>query len=41
MRPSSRRSVHKGKSARKFRRNTMRTKGANMQAGPMRGGIRL
>lgn len=40
MRPLRRRNVNKGKSARQFRRNTTRTKGANI-SGPMRGGIRL
>jgi len=33
--------VNKGKSARQFRSNSSRTKGANITAGPMRGGIRL
>jgi len=36
-----RRFVNKGKSARQFRANSARTKVANIQAGPMRGGIRL
>lgn len=40
MRPSFRRGVHKGKSARRFRRNVRRTKAANIGS-PMRGGIRL
>lgn len=40
MRPSSRKPVHKGKSASKFRHNTTRTKSVNVR-GPMRGGIRL
>lgn len=33
--------VNKAKSAREFQRNTRRTKAANVQAGPMRGGWRL
>lgn len=41
MRPVSRRSVNKGRSARQFRGNTMRTRAANMNTAPMRGGIRL
>lgn len=40
MRPVSRRSVHKGRSARKFRGQSARTKYANVRA-PMRGGWRL
>lgn len=40
MNPVSRRPVNKSYSAKKFRKNTTRTKAANMQ-GPMRGGIRL
>lgn len=36
-----RQSVNKGRSARKFRGHTSRTKGANMRGAPMRGGIRL
>lgn len=40
MRPSRRRPVSKRKSARKFRRQARRTKGANM-AQVMRGGIRF
>lgn len=40
MKPVSRYGVNKRKSAGKFRRATMRTKGANL-SGPMRGGIRL
>lgn len=40
MRPLHRSSVNKGKSARKFRKQAARTKGANI-AGVMRGGIRL
>lgn len=34
-------SVNKRKSAGKFRRNTSRTKGANIAPPPMRGGYRL
>lgn len=33
--------VNKHKSASQFRRNTTRTKAANIKAGPMRGGWRL
>lgn len=40
MRPVSRSPVNKGRSAKRFRRDTTRTKGANMAA-PMRGGWRL
>jgi len=40
-RPLVRRPVNKGASARKFRRQSQRTKGANMKGAPMRGGIRL
>lgn len=40
MRPLKRRGVNKGRSARKFRKHSSRTKAANM-AMPMRGGIRL
>lgn len=40
MRVSGRHAVSKGRSARKFRHNVSRTKGANM-AGPMRGGFRF
>lgn len=40
MRPSYRSGVNKGRSARKFRGHSKRTKSANMK-GPMRGGIRL
>lgn len=40
MRPVKRFAVNKRKSAKKFRRNSGRTKMANMTA-PMRGGIRL
>lgn len=41
MRPSKRYGVNKGRSASKFRKQTHRTKSANIYAGPMRGGIRL
>lgn len=41
MRPLSRSSVNKGRSAAQFRGNVSRTKGANVTAAPMRGGIRL
>lgn len=40
MRPVKRFGVSKGRSARKFRRNVGRTKGANLVM-PMRGGWRL
>lgn len=33
--------VNKHRSARSFRRNTMRTKSINLRGAPMRGGIRL
>lgn len=36
-----RRHVSKGRSAHQFRSNVRKTKGANVWAGPMRGGIRL
>lgn len=41
MRPVERRSVSKRKSASQFRRNTTRTKAANMAGPSMRGGWRL
>jgi len=41
IRPLKRRGVHKGRSARQFRSNVGRTKGANMQQGLARGGWRL
>lgn len=41
MRPLYRSGVNKGRSARKFRSQVKRTKGANIQMGPMRGGWRL
>lgn len=40
MRPVTRHSVNKHRSAKRFRKSSQYTKGANM-AGPMRGGIRL
>jgi len=40
MRPSRRHGVNKRKSSRSFRRQSRRTKGANVQA-VMRGGIRM
>lgn len=36
-----RRPVNKHSSAKKFRHNTQKTKAANVQPNPMRGGIRL
>lgn len=41
MRPTSRRSVSKVSSVRKFRKNVSRTKAPNIFPAPMRGGIRL
>lgn len=41
MSPLGRRPVHKASSAKRFRKSVSKTKGANIQAGPMRGGIRL
>lgn len=41
MRPSSRHSVSKGRSAKRFRGAAGRTKSANMRPGLARGGIRL
>ncbi|WNK14859.1 MAG: hypothetical protein [Microvirus sp.] len=41
MRPLKRSGVSKGKSAKKFRKQSSRTKMANLSPGPMRGGIRL
>ena len=41
MKPLSRHSVSKHRSAAQFRGNVSRTKGANVAAAPMRGGIRL
>lgn len=41
MRPSRRSGVSKGKSARSFRKQSGRTKGANMAPPPMRGGYRF
>lgn len=41
MRPLRRGHVHKGRSARQFRRKSGRTKSLNVKGSPMRGGIRL
>jgi hypothetical protein len=41
MRPLSRGSVSKGRSARRFRSQSQRTKAPNMRQAPMRGGWRL
>lgn len=41
MRPSSRSPVNKYRSARKFRKQTSRTKVQNLRGAPMRGGWRL
>ena len=41
MRPVSRGSVNKSRSVRQFRKNSARTKRANVNTSPMRGGIRL
>lgn len=41
MRPLSRGHVSKRRSARVFRKHSMRTKSANMSLNPMRGGWRL
>lgn len=41
MRPVKRSGVHKGKSARKFRKNISRTRAPNLVMAPMRGGWRL
>lgn len=41
MRPVKRSGVSKGRSARQFKRNVRRTKGANVAPPPMRGGFRL
>ena len=41
MRPSSRHSVNKGRSAAQFRTNVSRTRAANVSSMPMRGGWRL
>lgn len=40
MRPLRRKSVSKGRSARRFRRQVSRTNPRNVKMGPMRGGIR-
>lgn len=41
MSPLNRRPVNKRRSAGKFKGSIQKTKAANVQAGPMRGGIRL
>jgi hypothetical protein len=41
MKPLSRHKVSKYRSASKFKRNVRKTKAANMQLNPMRGGWRL
>lgn len=41
MRPVSRHHVSKLRSAKQFRRNVSKTKGANVAGMPMRGGFRL
>ena len=41
MRPVARGSVNKLRSVRQFRKNSGRTKRANVNTSPMRGGIRL
>lgn len=41
MKPSRRMPVSKGKSSGQFKRNVGRTKAANLQINPMRGGWRL
>lgn len=41
MKPLKRKPVNKHKSAKQFRKNTMKTKKPNMAAAPMRGGWRL
>lgn len=41
MKPVSRKPVNKAVSARKFRKNSSRTKALNVSPTPMRGGIRL
>lgn len=41
MKPVSRHGVHKGSSAKRFRKNAGRTKALNVSPQPMRGGIRL
>lgn len=41
MRPLKRHHVNKHRSVRNFRKQSGRTKLANMKAGPMRGGIRF
>ena len=41
MRPVARGSVNKSRSVRQFRKNSARTKRADVDTSPMRGGIRL
>jgi len=41
MRPVKRSSVHKGHSAKQFKRNVQHTKAPNIAGAPMRGGWRL
>ena len=41
MRPVARGSVNKSRSVRQFRKNSARTKRANVNSSPMRGGIRM
>lgn len=41
MRPVKRSYVNKGRSARRFRSNTMRTRAANIRPPAMRGGYRM
>lgn len=41
MKPLKRKPVSKGKSARRFKKNTQQTKSPNLQKTPMRGGWRL
>ncbi|WNK13090.1 MAG: hypothetical protein [Microvirus sp.] len=41
MRPVTRHAVSKRGSAKSFRKASSRTRAVNVQAGPMRGGIRL
>lgn len=41
MRPLSRKGVHKGRSARRFRGQASKTKAVNLHGGVMRGGYRL
>jgi hypothetical protein len=41
MKPLYRKHINKRASANQFKRNSKRTKGANLRGAPMRGGIRL